>query len=139
MEYSATCKCGDIKIIASFPSSIEEYQARECDCDFCISHGLAYLSDVNGTIAFSPKSHMNQLKQGSEQATFWQCSRCKQVVVVTSTKNGETRGAVSKTVFEKDFSLKASVNVSPKRFSPKDKAERWPTVWSKVISMVSEC
>ena len=133
MDYSSTCSCGSIKVNAFFPLSIEEYQARACDCNFCTSLGLAYLSDVNGTISFSPKSEMNQLKQGSEQATFWQCRTCEQVVAVTNTKDRETRGAVSKAIFEKKFSLKPSVTVSPKQLSPKGKTERWRTGWSKVV------
>ncbi|UTW46110.1 aldehyde-activating protein [bacterium SCSIO 12696] len=133
MEYSSECKCGKVKVLASFPLPIEENQARECDCDFCVAHGLAYLSDVNGTISFSPKNQLNQLKQGSQQATFWQCSHCKQVIAVTHSKDGETRGAVSKALFERGFSLKPSIGVSPKKLSPEDKSERWPTVWSTVI------
>lgn len=119
--------------MAYFPSPIEEYQARECDCDFCISRGLAYLSDVNGTISFSPKELMNQLKQGSGQATFWECDSCHDVVAVTNKKNGEVRGAVSKQLFAQHFKLKPSVPISPKKLSPSEKSERWPNVWSKVV------
>lgn len=133
MEYSTACNCGNIKVKAFFPLPIEEYQARECDCDFCCSHRLAYLSDVNGTLSFSPRHQMNQLKQGSGQALFWQCGNCKQVVAVTNSKDGETRGAVSKAVFEKTFSLLPSISVSPKHLSPVGKVARWPTVWSKVV------
>ncbi|CZF79624.1 MULTISPECIES: aldehyde-activating protein [Grimontia] len=133
MNYSSTCDCGEIKINVCFPLPIDEYQARACDCDFCVPRELAYLSDVNGTISFSPRNKMNQLKQGSGQATFWQCSNCKQVVAVTNTSKGETRGAVSKAIFAKKFSLKPSAFISPKNLSPKEKIERWPTVWSKVV------
>jgi hypothetical protein len=113
--------------------AIEEYQARACDCDFCVPRGLAYLSDVNGTISFSPADKMKQLKQGSGQAIFWQCRQCEQVVAVTNTKDGETRGALSKTLFEKQYNLMPSLAVSPKQLSPKEKAKRWTTVWSKVV------
>lgn len=133
MNYSASCSCGKIKISAYFPAPIEEYQARECDCNFCVPFGLAYLSDVNGTISFSPKETMNQLKQGSGQATFWQCSNCKDVVAVTNTKDGETRGALAKSLFTKEYTLKPSVTVSPKKLSPSEKSERWPTIWSEVV------
>lgn len=134
MNYSTTCKCGTIKIKAFFPLSIEEYQARACDCSFCVPRELAYLSDVNGTISFSPTSELNQLKQGSEQATFWQCLHCEQVVAVTNTANGETRGALSKALFDEQFALRPSISLSPKQLSATQKAERWPTVWSLVVS-----
>ncbi|WP_353668024.1 hypothetical protein [Marinomonas sp. THO17] len=133
MSYSTSCSCGKITVVANFPSPIEEYQARECDCDFCISRGLAYLSDVNGTISFSPKETMNQLKQGSGQATFWECDNCHDVVAVTNEKNGVVRGAVSKRLFARRFQLKPSVTVSPKKLSASEKSVRWPNVWSKVV------
>lgn len=133
MNYSTSCSCGKIKVVANFPSPIEEYQARECDCDFCILRGLAYLSDVNGTISFSPKEAMNQLKQGSGQATFWECDNCHDVVAVTNEKNGVIRGAVSERLFAQNFQLKPSVTVSPKKLSASEKSDRWPTVWSKVV------
>lgn len=133
MKYYSTCYCGAIKINAYFPHSIEAYQARACDCDFCAPRGLAYLSDANGTISFSPQDQMSQLKQGSGQATFWQCNHCKQIVAVTNSENGEARGAVSKALFDNEFSLKPSIWVSPKHLAPKEKAERWSTVWSAVV------
>ncbi|GBL03707.1 hypothetical protein [Glaciecola sp. KUL10] len=94
MNYSTSCSCGKVKVVTKFPSPIEEYQARECDCDFCTLRGLAYLSDVYGTIYFSPKDTMNQLKQSSGQATFWECDNCHDVVAVTTEKNGEVRSAI---------------------------------------------
>lgn len=133
MNYSTSCSCGKVKVVAKFPSPIEEYQARECDCDFCTLRGLAYLSDVYGTISFSPKDTMNQLKQSSGQATFWECDNCHDVVAVTTEKNGEVRGAVSKRLFAQYFQLKPSITVSPKKLSASEKSDRWPTVWSKIV------
>ena len=50
-------------------------------------------------------------------------------------KNGDFRGAVSKAIFENQYSLKPSVTVSPKRLSPEEKYERWLSVWSKVVNI----
>ena len=133
MNYSTSCSCGKIEVAANFPSPIEEYQARECDCDFCTSRGLAYLSDVNGTISFAPKETMNQLKHSSGQASFWECDSCQDVVAVTNEKNGVVKGAVSKRLFAQHFKLKPSITVSPKNLSASEKSDRWPTVWSTVI------
>jgi hypothetical protein len=131
--YSTSCPCGEIKVVVDFPRPIEAYQARACDCDFCTSRGLAYLSDVDGTLSFSPIQKMNQLKQGSGQAIFWQCQNCLHIVAVTSESNGVVRGAIAKQIFEQNFQLKPSINVSPKTLSPSEKTKRWLTVWSKVV------
>ena len=133
MKYSSTCSCGNIKISVNLSSPIEEYRPRKCDCDFCMEHDLSYLSDVNGTLEFYPKAKMNVLRQGSQQASFWQCQSCKQVVAVTNTNNGVTRGAVSTTVFDKLHSLQPPITVSPKLLSTTQKYERWPKIWFKVI------
>lgn len=98
-----------------------------------MARGLAYLSDPDGTLSFHPKDGMRQLQQGSEQASFWQCEHCDQVLVVTHEELGVLRGAVSKALFEKDYKLAPSVSVSPKQFSPREKTQRWSAVWSKVI------
>lgn len=133
MVYSASCSCGTVTVSANFPMPIEQYQARECDCDFCVSRGLAYLSDVEGTISFAPIDAMHQLQQGSALATFWVCANCADVIAVTHEDNGETRGAVNKRLFEQKFVLRPSIIVSPKHLSSSEKLARWPTVWSKVL------
>lgn len=133
MDYFLRCHCGNVNVSATFPHPVEEYVARKCDCDFCMAHDLAYLSDVNATFTLSSNSPMTKLKQGSQQATFWQCKNCKEVVAVTSENNGETRGALSKNLFTDKYPLKPSVIVSPKTLSATEKSERWPTVWSKVV------
>ncbi|MCW8108716.1 aldehyde-activating protein [Alteromonas ponticola] len=133
MDYSTECDCGKVKVLAFFPLPIENYEARECDCDFCVAHGLAYLSDVNGTISFYPKDSLTPLQQGSKQATFWQCRFCRDIVAVSYTRNGETRGAVPAALFDKEHKLKPFISVSPKKLSPTQKSERWSTLWSKVI------
>lgn len=133
MKYTASCDCGRIDITVDFPHAIETYQPRACDCDFCMARGLAYLSDPDGTLSFAPKDGMRQLKQGSQQASFWQCEHCNQVLVVTHEEEGVLRGAVSKALFEKTYELAPAVWVSPKQFSPKEKTQRWSAVWSKVI------
>ena len=76
---------------------------------------------------------MNQLQQGSDQATFWQCKNCLQVVAVSHVKDGVMRGALSKALFEDDFELQTSITVSPKKLSAEQKSERWPTLWSRVV------
>ncbi|WP_196157178.1 aldehyde-activating protein [Reinekea sp. G2M2-21] len=133
MEYQAECSCGQVKVSIRLPQPIEEYQARECDCDFCVRYGLAYISDANGTISFAPIQSMNQLKQGSGQATFWQCSHCTDFVAVTHDCNGVERGAVVKALFANKHKLKPSITVSPRQLQPKEKPIRWSAVWSRVV------
>ncbi|MCG7549980.1 aldehyde-activating protein [Pseudoalteromonas sp. Of7M-16] len=133
MKYCVSCNCGNVEVSVNFPHPIEKYQARECNCDFCRANGLAYLSDPNGTLSLTAKDPMKQLKQGSLQATFWQCARCMDIVAVTHSNHKETKGAVCKKLFEAKYLVQPSVCVSPKDLTPTEKLNHWNAAWSTVI------
>ncbi|WDE01681.1 aldehyde-activating protein [Thalassomonas actiniarum] len=132
MNYSSTCSCGKVAIKISLPKNIEEYEPRACDCDFCMARSLSYLSDSNGQLKVYHSSELEPFKQGSEQASFWQCSSCHDLVVVTCEIDNHTKGAINARMFEKQYNLKPAVSVSPKTLAPEEKLNRWNTVWLKV-------
>ncbi|MGS2719409.1 hypothetical protein [Paraglaciecola aestuariivivens] len=134
MNYKLYCSCKQIEVAAFFPTDIENYQARACDCSFCLPLKLAYLSDANGSFSFGPKAKMEQLKQGSNQAIFWQCKGCKDIIGVTYQNAHEVRGALSQQLFLSQHNLLPAVEVSPKTLSPTEKTQRWSAVWSKVLN-----
>lgn len=132
MNYSSSCQCGKIVIQLSLPHAIETIEPRICDCDFCKSHELTYLSEPAGELFIAGGSGLRQLTQGSEQAIFWQCKSCNQIVAVTSEFEGQIKGAVNGNLFTKKRTLKNPVPVSPKNLSPEKKRERWMSMWLKV-------
>lgn len=137
MNYSSNCQCGNIEVYLSLPQRIELLEPRRCDCGFCKSHELIFLSEPKGTLNVEGGRGLRQLKQGSEQATFWQCSICNQIVAVTTKLDGEIRGAANGMLFIKSENLKRPVNVSPKVLAPEIKRERWASSWLKVNLNVS--
>lgn len=132
MKYSSSCQCGKVGVLLSLPHAIERLEPRKCDCDFCKSHELIYLSEADGELSIEAHGALKQLKQGSEQATFWQCTSCSQIVAVTIAFDGQIKGAVNGNLFTKNWCLKNSVTVSPKVLSPEKKRERWASVWLNV-------
>lgn len=132
MKYSSSCQCGKVGVVLSLPHSIERLEPRECDCDFCKSHELIYLSEPDGELSIEAHGALKQLKQGSEQATFWQCTSCNKIVAVTIAFDGQIKGAVNGNLFTKNWRLKNSVTVSPKILSPEKKRERWASAWLNV-------
>ncbi len=132
MEYSANCKCGKVAVLLSISHDIENLEPRECDCDFCSSHELIYLSESNGKLSIEAHDTLKQLKQGSEQAIFWQCVFCDQIIAVTSEFEGKIKGAVNGKLFAKDRKLKTPITVSPKLLSATEKRARWQTMWLTV-------
>ncbi|MFC3120477.1 aldehyde-activating protein [Agaribacter flavus] len=132
MKYITSCSCGTIDVCLILPKAIELYRPRQCDCDFCNAYNLRYLSDVDGILWFSPIEKLRIIKQGSEQARFWQCLYCEQVIAVTNEYDGEVRGAVSSALFEEYCVLRENDIISPKTLSASEKSKRWTQIWCKV-------
>jgi|TARA_Y100001954_G_C15633708_1_gene514041 hypothetical protein len=128
-NYLSNCLCGNVKISLSLPNSIEGYELRACDCEFCQSNRITYISDRGGSLLVASRAPLIQIKQGSEQATFWQCPSCKDVVAVTAMLNNGLKGAVNAQLFSRHLDLGVPVVVSPKFLSPKEKRIRWDSSW----------
>lgn len=132
MTYSSNCQCGKVEVFLSLHPAIESLEPRECDCSFCKSYGLIYLSEPDGNLIVKAKLPLNQLRQGSEQATFWQCHSCCQIIAVTCEFDGELKGAVNGNLFAMSKKLKLPVIVSPRLLLPIKKRERWASAWMSV-------
>lgn len=133
MDFSANCTCGNISVKLNLPNSIEKYQLRKCDCDFCLSHDIVYLSDQLGVLDIFPNNQLRTMRQGSEQAEFKQCLNCGQVIAATSRIENEMRGAVNAQLLVMKYSLSDPITVSPKLLSADEKRRRWSEMWLKVI------
>ncbi|WP_339723509.1 hypothetical protein [uncultured Paraglaciecola sp.] len=97
-----------------------------------MQRGIEYLSDPQGQITFVSNSPLRYEKQGSEQATFLQCSHCQTIVGVCYLSEEESVGSVNAKVLEQYLSLQGSVAVSPKKLSNAEKIGRWTELWSQL-------
>ncbi|WP_163341074.1 aldehyde-activating protein [Desulfopila sp. IMCC35008] len=132
MHYSSFCRCGQIQVNLSLPKPIDTYAPRACDCDFCTSRSASYLSDPDGMLQITKAEELEQLKQGSGQAIFWQCKSCHDLIGVTHEFKNGIQGTVNANLFAEGHELQSSIAVSPKTLSPEIKRERWREVWMKV-------
>lgn len=128
--YSGKCTCGISEVSISLPQNLDCYAPRACDCDFCKSQNISYLSDNKGTITIKSLEPLRQIKQGSNQAIFLSCSRCSIVVGVVYMNDDICVGAVNATMLIDQLLLMPPVYISPKNLDPKEKIERWLTLWS---------
>ena len=64
MQYSASCRCGKIKVTLVISQPIENFQPRQCDCDFCQSYDLIFISEPEGKLLIVTQTDVIQLKQG---------------------------------------------------------------------------
>lgn len=133
------CHCGNIRVEVGLSKPPETYGPRACDCDFCLKHSAAYLSDPEGRLSIHVKDGrlLSRYRQGSGQAEFLLCSNCGVLVAVSYQETGQTVAAVNSQVIEgARFGDKTSV--SPKNLAPGDKAERWKDLWFRDVHTVIE-
>ncbi|WP_394392812.1 hypothetical protein [Shewanella woodyi] len=126
------CPCTEVKIRLTLPDSIEQYSPRACDCDFCITKGIAYLSDPRGSLDIDCIEPMEIQRQGSNQAGFLTCATCHTVIAVSVNLEGKLIGALNSSLLSNHLPLQSATQVSPKLLSPKDKLKRWQSVWLNI-------
>ena len=126
------CSCGHTKLKIFLPETLDQYSPRACDCDFCISRNISYLSHPNGELEIESIEPLEVQKQGSNQAGFITCGRCKTIIAVTLQLENKLVGALNSTLLSDYSLLQKSTAVSPKQLSAKEKVERWQTLWLNI-------
>ncbi len=126
------CSCGKTRVTIHLPETLDQYSPRQCDCDFCVSRNISYLSHPDGELAIESKEPLEKQHQGSNQADFITCNHCKTVIAAALQLENKLIGALNASLLLNSSSLKKSTVVSPKVLSPKEKVERWKTVWLKI-------
>ena len=122
-------RCGEIKFTISLPTTLDKYSPRKCDCNFCISKNISYISDPVGKLEIECEASVEIMKQGSNEADFITCSNCKSVIVASLQLNHQLIGALNSTLLFDSFVLQPPINVSPKLLTVKEKIERWQACW----------
>ena len=126
------CSCGQTKVKISLPENLDQYSPRACDCDFCVSRSIFYLSHPDGELEIESTEPLEVQRQGSNQASFITCSNCKSVIAASLQLENRLVGALNSTLLS-DFSLlQKSVTVSPKQLGAREKNERWQTLWLNI-------
>jgi hypothetical protein len=136
-ELSGGCHCGNLKLKMTLSRAADTYDPRACDCDFCIPHSAAYVSDPQGSLAIQMEdsSRLARYRQGSGQAEFLLCSGCGVLVGVVYEAEGRLYGAANARAFEGGAPFGPPGTASPKRLTPDEKSARWRTVWFSQVSI----
>ena len=132
-EYRGKCRCGNITFVVTLTRSLETYAPRACDCAFCTSRALTYLSDPAGALKLNSQLPMTAQTQGSGQAEFLSCTTCMVIVAVVYPFEAGLMGAVNASLIDEHERLQEAVIVSPKLLEPAEKVRRWSKLWFPVI------
>jgi hypothetical protein len=125
------CRCGQTTIKISLPEMLEQYSPRACDCDFCMSRNISYLSHPDGELEIDSTAPFEIQRQGSNQASFITCSCCGTVIAATLQLENSLIAALNATLLADFTLLQQPTIVSPKALDARDKIQRWQTVWLK--------
>lgn len=126
------CSCGQTKVKLGLPETLDYYAPRACDCDFCFSRNISYLSHPNGELEIESKEPLDVQQQGSNQAGFITCNCCKSVIAASLQLENSFLGALNSTLLSNSSLLKEPVIVSPKALGGKEKIDRWRAVWLSI-------
>lgn len=136
LNFNGKCCCGDVEVKLYLPKSLDNYIHRKCDCDFCASRGISYLSNPGGHLKIKCKEQLEMQKHGSLQASFLTCSNCKSVIAASIKVNDKLIGSLNSALLS-DFSiLQSPTVVSPRLLSSKEKTARWRKSWFDIELIV---
>jgi len=126
------CYCGSITFEMELSRSPQEYGPRSCDCDFCLKHGAAYVSDPHGNLSFHIKEIKSLRKYRQDDtygiAEFLLCINCGVLVGVIHEDDGKIFGAVNSLAVE-NAGFGEKVVVSPRLLARDEKIKRWKQAW----------
>lgn len=130
---TGTCLCGSVYCEIQLQQPASAYAPRRCDCDFCTSRNLQYLSDAKGQLQIHSTKPLQRLKQGSEQAEFLACSQCQTVVAVCYREAEICVGAVNASLLKPGSQFAEAVTVQPRLLAAVTKTERWKQLWTPLV------
>jgi hypothetical protein len=102
MRIDGTCHCGNIAFVVEWPGNPTEIIARACRCTFCVKHGGVWTShpDAKLSVTLQHADAVSKYAFGTGTATFYVCSRCGAVPLVTSEIASHLYAVVNVNTFE---------------------------------------
>jgi hypothetical protein len=124
MLIDGKCHCGNIAFVLDWPGEPSEIVARECGCSFCVKHGGVWTSNREAMLSVTLHSPalVSKYAFGTKTATFYVCSRCGAVPIVTSEIASHLYGVVNVNTFEDLDSL--HLNRQPVSFDGEEQQSR---------------
>ena len=109
MIIDGKCHCGNIAFVLDWPGEPAEIVARECGCSFCVKHGRVWTSNCEARLSVTLHSPnlVSKYVFGTKTATFYVCTRCGVVPIVTSEIESHLYAVVNVNSFEDLGSLQA--------------------------------
>ena len=131
------CHCGNISYLAVVPNKLSTYTPRICDCYFCTTHNIAYVSDCDGTLAINIKHPklIHKVRQNNGLVDFFLCNICQVITNACYEENGHIYSSVNVNTTKQPLHFGNSTTIHVTNLSAKDKVKRWKNIWFKQVSI----
>jgi len=132
--HAGGCHCGALRWEFEGDQDLSALVPRACDCDFCMRHRAAWVSDPDGRLRIrAADPALQRYRQGSGQAEFLLCRICGVLVaVIARADDGRLLGAANRNAFDAPVRFGDEAVVSPRVLAPEAKLARWTQVWMPV-------
>ena len=128
--HKGRCSCGQVRFEFSSSEDLPDQSPRQCDCDYCASHGKpTLLSDPEGQLVITCDQEMMKDTQGSGQVEMLFCPSCGNTVGACLSDSNQMIGVVNGLLLDETDRLPVPQIVSPKHLSPEEKRIRWHSIW----------
>jgi hypothetical protein len=131
------CYCGNIRLDAVLSRDVSAYNPRACDCDFCLKHAAAYVSDARGSlrIQVGNAQEVTRFRQGSNTAEMLLCRSCGVLIGALYREGEHLFGTLNFKALDSRASFGPEQSVSPKTLSADAKVQRWRELWFPNVSL----
>ena len=138
-NHKGHCSCGQVSFDYQSPRDLPDQSPRQCDCDYCASHGKPILlSDPEGQLRVKSHHSLTTETQGSEQVQMLFCQGCGNTLGARIEIEGKVIGVINGRLLDESDRLPDPEIVSPKSLSPAEKRARWLTIWTPAIFEVGQ-
>jgi len=134
------CHCGNIYFVAKLHSGLATHHLRACDCQFCTTHGAAYLSDEKGSLSIiiQNEGNISRYKQGSGICDFLVCRNCGVLTNVLFRDGHDVYGAINARSVSNYMALSESEAVHLIDLSDEERIQRWKRIWFPNVTIQRE-
>ena len=133
-SHKGHCSCGEVSIEFKSPLDLPDQSPRQCDCDYCATHGKPILlSDPAGKLTVTSSQALITDAQGSGQVDMLYCPGCGNALGARVNIDDQLIGVVNGRLLDETDRLPDPEIVSPKTLSPEEKRVRWLTIWTPAI------
>lgn len=128
MHYKGSCSCNRWQVEIDVARSLDEFNPRVCDCNYCQKNPSEIISDPNMKIELLG-GETSIIQNGDQLANFYYCDFCNDLLAVGCDINGQQRGAVNSNLLLSSSKLGKQIQIQPRLLSSSEKLDRWGKLW----------